>query len=201
MAGDYLAGAFSELLEEDGLTVFGRGMGIRALLSKFIRLYNDAEKWGTRLVFCLNVVGDEQAVFNVLLDDGCPRAQLPVVVTNETPPKDRQQLYAKGGVYLITSRILVVDMLNGVVDPAQIHGFLVHQAHRVTETSSEGFILRIFRQANRSGFVKAFSEDPEHLSRGFSKAQKVLQACFLRRLYLWPRFRAEVIRSLNAGTP
>lgn len=59
---------------------------------------------------------------------------------------------------------------------------------RVTETSSEAFILRIFRKANKTGFVKAFSSNPEAFSRGFRKIEKVMKYLYVKKLYLWPRF-------------
>ncbi len=40
-------------------------------------------------------------------------------------------------------------------------GFLVANAHKVTDTSPEHFILRLYRQANKIGFIKGFSDCPE----------------------------------------
>jgi DNA excision repair protein ERCC-4 len=61
------------------------------------------------------------------------------------------------------------------VDPATVHGILVANAHRVSDASTEAFILRLFREGNPHGFVKAFSDEPEALSRGFGKAEAVLK--------------------------
>jgi len=63
-------------------------------------------------------------------------------------------MYAEGGCFIITSRIMIVDLLTSKVDILKICGFLVNDAHKVTETSMESFILRIYRQKNRSGFIK-----------------------------------------------
>jgi len=49
----------------------------------------------------------------------------------------------------------VVDLLNKVVDPGRVHGLVVTAAHRVTETSTEAFIVRLYRAANTHGFLKA----------------------------------------------
>lgn len=51
----YLAKAFAELLREDGLLVFGRGLGLQIIVSKFLRLYGDRK----RLVFVLNASTEE----------------------------------------------------------------------------------------------------------------------------------------------
>ena len=45
-------------------------------------------------------------------------------------------------------------MLNKVVDPSAIHGLVVCHAHRVSDTSTEAFIVRLYRTANRDGFLK-----------------------------------------------
>ena len=50
---------------------------------------------------------------------------------------------------MVTSRILVVDILANKVDPEKICGILVHNAHRVKEGSLEAFILTLFRQKNQ----------------------------------------------------
>ena len=46
------------------------------------------------------------------------------------------------------------------------------------------------------GFLKAFSDEPEQLSRGFGAVETRLRCLHLRKLYLWPRFRVEVNRCL-----
>ena len=71
-------------------------------------------------------------------------------------------------------------------------------AHRVTDTSNEAFVLRLFRQRNRTGFVKAITEQPETLQSGFAKVERVMKALFVTRLWLWPRFHNSVKRSLDS---
>eukprot|EP00953_Heterococcus_sp_UTEX-ZZ885_P007277 4415-Heterococcus_DN1.PRE.1 len=144
-----------------------------------------------RLVFVINAKGEEDLLLDSLLADGVHPGDLPQILTNEFSIRERTAMYKEGGVFIVTSRILIVDFLNNVVDPSSVSGFLVHHAHRVEETSTEAFILRIFRQKSRSGFVKGFCEDPEALTRGFGKAEKVLRALHVQKLYLWPRFQSE----------
>ena len=47
--------------------------------------------------------------------------------------------------------------------------------------------------------LSVFSDDPEALSRGFSKMENTLKALHLRRVFLWPRFRVEVACALSHG--
>lgn len=59
---------------------------------------------------------------------------------------------------------------------------------RVTATTTEAFILRLFRQGNSQGFVKAFSDQPEVISAGFATLEKTLKLLYLRKVNLWPRY-------------
>lgn len=52
---------------------------------------------------------------------------------------------------------------------AQIAGILVLNAHRASDASGEGFAVRLFRGANRSGFVRALTDQPTALTAGFAK--------------------------------
>lgn len=51
----------------------------------------------------------------------------------------------QGGCYLITSRILIVDLLSGRLDARSVTGMIVNQADKVTEASTEAFIVRKYR--------------------------------------------------------
>ena len=46
---------------------------------------------------------------------------------------------------------------------------LVMNAHTVTDMSGEGFAVRLFRQGNQGGFVRAISDQPQAFAAGFSK--------------------------------
>ena len=74
----YLREAFMELYSDDGLLVMARGLGILRLLAKFLRLYSkESEK---KLVFCINLAGDEEAIKNLLLSDGVAADDFPKVI-------------------------------------------------------------------------------------------------------------------------
>ena len=48
------------------------------------------------------------------------------------------------------------------------HPILSHTMSRLKETSIDAFILRIYREQNRIGFVKAVTEEPEYIQNGSS---------------------------------
>ena len=241
----YLAEAFGDLYGEDGLLVLGRGLGLLSLIAAFVRFYADAEKGHAALmregsissapaksppppplpplrpplVFVIGLRDAERsALISTLGSWGTPPAIIPTEITNESGQgKDREALYRRGGVFLITSRILIVDLLNGVARPRDIAGMLVGHAEHVTERSTEAFILRIYRtqkqwsahnrttsddpSSSSCGFVKAFTDNPDNLMSGFAKVDKILKALHVRRLYLYPRFHESVAAELDRTPP
>jgi DNA excision repair protein ERCC-4 len=69
----------------------------------------------------------------------------------------------------------------------KITGLIVNHAHRVSETSAEAFILRLFRNENKEGFIRAFSDEPESFANGIWKLEKSMKTLYQRHVYLWPR--------------
>jgi DNA excision repair protein ERCC-4 len=160
------------------------------------------------LIFILNLRENERTILlSTLTSWGTPTSQLPTLITNEAgQTKDRSLLYARGGLFLITSRILIVDLLNGTACAKSIQGMLVGHAEKVTESSTEAFILRIFRgqkyhYSDTSSFVKAFTDDASSLMRGFAKVDKVMKSLQVSKLYLYPRFRAGIAEELEKHPP
>ncbi len=68
---------------------------------------------------------------------------------------------------------------------------------RIVATSIEAFIIRIYRQMNKAGFLKAFSDDPLPFTTGFAPLASMMRNLFLRKPSLWPRFHVTVAKSLE----
>jgi DNA excision repair protein ERCC-4 len=127
-----------------------------------------------------------------------PKARgLNVVTTDVMSVGTREKMYAQGGIFSVTSRILVVDLLSSLLDPETITGLVVLHADRIVATSLEAFILRIYRQKNKVGFLKAFSDNPEPFTTGFAPLSTMMRNLFLRNVSLWPRFQLVVAQSLE----
>ena len=127
-----------------------------------------------------------------------PKARgLTIVNTDFTSVGAREKMYSTGGIYSITSRILVVDLLTTLLKPETITGLVVLHADKVIATSLEAFILRIYRQKNKVGFLKAFSDSPDPFTYGFSPLATMMRNMFLRKASLWPRFHVTVAGSLE----
>lgn len=64
-------------------------------------------------------------------------------------------------------------------------------------TSLEAFVVRVYRQSNKRGFLKAFSDSPEPFTTGFAPLAKMLNNLFLQKPSLWPRFHVTVSEALE----
>ena len=158
----------ADMVQYDCLVVLAGGLGMFELCSQFLSLFSRKET----LVFIINMPKPIQHRLELeLRQDGCEVA--PRCITTEYTPEERSEEYAAGGCIAITSRILAVDLLTHRTPTSSITGFLVWDAHRVSETSSEAFILRLFRQENKTGFIKGLSDSPESFGGGFFKVEKV----------------------------
>jgi DNA excision repair protein ERCC-4 len=109
----------------------------------------------------------------------------------------REKMYAQGGIFSITSRILIVDFLSSLLNPETVTGIVVLHAEKVVATSLEAFILRIYRQRNKVGFLKAFSDSPEPFTTGFAPLTNMMKNLFLQKPSLYPRFHVTVAKSLE----
>ena len=187
---------FLDLLHEDGLLVTAKGLGVEEVIFNLIKVYSDPGN----LVLVVGLSDDEEQYFRARLDlegEGMP---LPKKVTSEYSSNERQKLYLDGGVLFVTTRILVVDMLIDRIPMQLITGILVARAHKTAESCQEAFILRMYRQKNRKGFIKAFSSSPVSFTTGFCQVERVMRGLFVRNLYLWPRFHADVVATMNQST-
>ncbi|XP_070316940.1 DNA repair endonuclease XPF isoform X2 [Odocoileus virginianus] len=185
-----------ELLDADGLVVCARGLGADRLLYHFLRLHCHP----ACLVLVLNTQPAEEEYFiNQLKIEGVEH--LPRRVTNEITSSNRYEVYTQGGVIFATSRILVVDFLTDRIPSDLITGILVYRAHRIIESCQEAFILRLFRQKNKRGFIKAFTDNAVAFDTGFCHVERVMRNLFVRKLYLWPRFHVAVNSFLELHKP
>uniref|UniRef100_A0AAQ5Z304 DNA repair endonuclease XPF n=1 Tax=Amphiprion ocellaris TaxID=80972 RepID=A0AAQ5Z304_AMPOC len=187
---------FLSLFGCDGLLVVAEGMGVDRILLQFMRVYSEQGS----LVLLLNTTTPEQEYFTEQLRvEGV--THLPRTVTSDVQSAERYNVYTEGGVLFVTSRILVVDFLTDRIPAHLISGILVYRAHKIIESCQEAFILRLFRQKNKTGFIKAFTDKATAFSSGFCQVERVMRNLFVKKLYLWPRFQASVNTALDRHKP
>ncbi|KAI1473862.1 DNA repair protein [Daldinia eschscholtzii] len=197
---EYQQHLFQELRAEDELVVIAKGLGLMRLVTNLLHSYDAA---GNNLIIVVGAEERENAWIGEALAESAavsmaPKARgLTVVNTDFTSVAAREKMYAKGGIYSITSRILVVDLLTSLLDPDTITGLIVLHADKVIATSLEAFIIRVYRQKNKNGFLKAFSDNPDPFTVGFSPLATMMRNLFLRKTSLWPRFHMTVASSLE----
>ena len=125
----------------------------------------------------------------------------PPVVTAEVTGTRRDEIYRNGGPMFVTTRIAAVDILREALPQSNIQGVIVANGHRVTDMSQEAFVIRLFRSGNRAGFLRALTDRPGELCRGFSKVDQVMKYLMTRELHLWPRFQLTVKACLDSHAP
>lgn len=197
---EYQQSLFQELRAEDELVILARGLGLMRLVTNLLHSYDAA---GNNLIVVVNTEDRENNWIGEALAEHAaismsPAARgLTVVNTDYTNVGTREKMYASGGIFSITSRILVVDLLTNLLNVDKITGIVLLHADRVIATSLEAFILRIYRQKNKVGFFKAFSDNPDPFTTGFSPLATMMRNLFLRKASLWPRFHVSVAKSLE----
>jgi len=198
------------VLEDDCLTVCARGLGLSLLFTRVLRMLCHQvdlareRKQDEPLIFVLNTSDRAETLLSGIVERGGIESSCsqPVDVTNKFTSADRQILYQSGGCYIVTSRILVVDLLTKTAEIEKINTVLVDQAHKVTDKTNEGFILNILRTSSKfKGSVKGFSDSPELLSSKFGYLSRVMQTLGVSKLHLWPRFHLVVKASLDKKKP
>lgn len=203
------------MLSKDGLLILGRGLGCQMITANLLYALSlpsvVLEKGKTKttkrsLVILLGAGETEIVQLNDLLvelqwlnavaqndnSESKYESVLRVVRGSDLANTNkRREMYAKGGVLSISLRILVVDLLSGIVKPLDITGLFVLHAEKIRETSNDSFIVNLYRDDNDWGFVKAVSDDPESFT-GFTPLASKLKYLRLSEVFLWPRFHVEV---------
>ena len=184
--------ALMDILSEDCLTILADGITFERILLNLLKPYLDPG--------CLVIVVECPDYLETWLLAKLSEVDEiiipPKIVTSDISTEKREASYMKGGVQFVTSRILIMDILQKRLPVHLITGLVFLNAHRVSDISAEAFIARLFRIENKTGFIKAFSSYVGGFRMG--KAESVLKYLFLPKLYLWPRFHVNVSETIDA---
>ncbi|KAL8777134.1 MAG: hypothetical protein Q9213_007994 [Squamulea squamosa] len=197
---EYQQDLFNELRSEDELVLLARGLG---LLRVVINLLHSFDAAGNNLIVVVGADERENGWIGEALAEHAAVSRSPMarglsqVNTDAMSVGTREKMYSQGGIFSITSRILVVDLLSRLLNPETVTGLVVLHSERIVATSIEAFIIRIYRQMNKDGFLKAFSDNPEPFTTGFAPLASMMRNLFLRKPSLWPRFHVTVAKSLE----
>ncbi|CAF1127805.1 unnamed protein product [Adineta ricciae] len=185
-----------QIFHEDGLLILARGLGLERIFCEMLKLYCAEHN----LVFILGCTDVEQNYFiEQLIHQGIDPP--PRVITADISIHERKELYLQGGLFFVTARILTVDLLTDRMPIDLITGLLVYRAHRITDSSPESFIVRLYRDKNKTGFIKGFTDSALDFSRGYNQLDCVMKNLFLRHVYLYPRFQVTVRSTFENCSP
>ncbi|XP_034943246.1 DNA repair endonuclease XPF isoform X2 [Chelonus insularis] len=187
---------FLEVLQDDGLVITAKGLGLETVFINILKVYLDP---GNLVIVLGTLDYDEQYFIDKLKAMNVP--MLPKIVTAQNTSNEREIMYLEGGVLFISGRILVVDLLKNRVPLNLVTGILVYRAHGILNNYQEAFALRLYRQNNKKGFIKAFTNSALAFMMGFTQVERVMKALFVKELYLWPRFHTVVSSSLSKHKP
>ncbi|CAO1410792.1 unnamed protein product [Diamesa serratosioi] len=187
---DFERQMFLDLIYNDALVICGKGISYENVLYNLLRVYIDP----ANLILVLNCDDNEEITYTKLLNS--PHVHAVANTANE-----REKNYLDGGVQFISTRILVVDLLKKRIPIELITGIFVLRAHKIIESCQEAFALRLYRQQNKTGFIKAFSSSAEAFTYGYGHIEKVMRNLFVCQLFLWPRFHALIQKSMKAYEP
>lgn len=57
----------------------------------------------------------------------------------------------------------------------------------VNPSSLPAFIVRLFREKNKDGFIKAFTDMPEQITSGLFPLRTLVKELMVRRIHVYPR--------------
>lgn len=58
---------------------------------------------------------------------------------------------------------------------------------RISPLALEAFIVRLYREKNKAGFLKAFTDQPERITSGLSPLRNIMKELQLRKVHIYPR--------------
>ncbi|CAA6669778.1 unnamed protein product [Spirodela intermedia] len=177
----------AELLDEPGGGSSSSPRGTLLILSA-------SEFQKSSVLQCLRRSPDLQSTHGAL-------SPVPAEIPGDLPSHHRSSRYTSGAAFFVSPRILIADLLTSRCPPSALAGLIIFNAHQLADTSTESFIVRVVRSANRNAYVRAFTDSPQAMVAGFAKAERTMRWLGVRRLHLWPRFQVQVSSDLEVSPP
>ncbi|KAH8739031.1 ERCC4 domain-containing protein [Cryptosporidium ryanae] len=192
------------------LLILSRGLGAYNIIYNF--LYSLDIKFG-KSVLLLNLSVPEVQTFRLFVKnmdnelsknieseitkDGLLSSRIEVI-NSDTNIQKRTLLYEKGGIYIITSRILLTDALSHKLKLSLVDGIIVMNAESLnTKNWNDAFILQLFKTENSEGFVKGISQRSESLIHGYFGPGIAMRYLGTMTMYLYSRHSRAVEESFK----
>lgn len=69
-------------------------------------------------------------------------------------------MYLRGGIFLVTYKVLMLDLVSKRFDPQLISGMIINQNQGVRESLNEMFLAKILSQENPVAWIKWVTDRP-----------------------------------------
>ena len=116
------------------------------------------------------------------LDDPAPRH-----VSDLTQIK-RMACYQKGGVYFVSSNVIILDLLKKQIG-RPITGLVITHAERALRKKEENFIINLARFNGSDTFIHCLTDAPSAVSKNIDK---IMSTLMINHLELFPRFHEKI---------
>ncbi|KAK4262525.1 hypothetical protein QN277_028075 [Acacia crassicarpa] len=191
----------TDLLDDSngGLVILSSGLSLPKLIASLLLLHSSSQ--GTLFILSPSSSSLKSRILFHLKAQNPQFQQIPSEITADLPAHHRHSLYTSGLAFFITPRILIVDLLTNKLPTSNVAGLIILNAHSLSETSTEAFIVRIIRSLNRDAYIRAFSDKPHAMVSGFAKVERTMKCLYIRKLHLWPRFQVYVSQELEKAPP
>ncbi|TNV85624.1 hypothetical protein FGO68_gene6330 [Halteria grandinella] len=197
---------------KNGLFVMGRGLNVPKLIALYLSQFRfpkssnplesaQFQQTSPFLIFLLNFSDDDFTALEHYYKEH--QGTLPIYrvqSSDSAVSTKRLDLYLKGGIFLVTFKILVLDLLTKRLSPSIISGVIINDAHKSSGKvkTGESFIAEILKKGNQEAFVKCFSDKPWALGRGGPQGMETLmKGIQVDNLVLFPRIKKCVKDSLD----
>uniref|UniRef100_A0A834RCI2 DNA repair endonuclease XPF n=1 Tax=Sarcoptes scabiei TaxID=52283 RepID=A0A834RCI2_SARSC len=194
--------ALLNVMHENSLTISSKGLLNDRLLFHLVRIHCNQ----CHLVLVIGTNIEEENSILKQIDESISMKPAEELKEFQRPKQisyssekssDRRKIYLDGGVFFISSRLLLTDMLTKRIPFESISGIIVVNAHRIMKDCHMRFILRLYRMNNKTGFITALSQTAHNFVGSFGRLEKMMRWLFVGSLFLWPRFESKVIKSLS----
>lgn len=184
-----------EVVHKDCLVIMSKGIGTEKLLMQLIQAYTEP---GLILFVLGTNIDIENYIRRQLMYNGIAENRLPKIINADVSSSERIKLYNAGGAFFISSRILVTDMLSERVPYDIISGIIVYNCHKIMSAYQDVFSLRLYRSNNKKGFIIGISQVAPNFIKGYACLDRIMRSIFAKDLFLWPRSRSEIVKSLDS---
>jgi|LauGreDrversion4_2_1035121.scaffolds.fasta_scaffold80188_6 DNA excision repair protein ERCC-4 len=187
-------------MSPNSLIVMAKGISIVNSLALFLSQYTKTEQSSPYLIFLLNFSDTEIAAVDLYLkQNGANKLPIHKIHSAESSISNKRlDLYLKGGIFFVTYKILVLDLLSKKLSASIITGLIVNNAHKAGgkgAKTGESFLAEIIRKGNPDAHIKAITDKSQALSRG--SVESLMKALHVNNLILYPRIKKSIKDSLD----